>query len=1170
LAELKNLSNPSSTGGAGIKFEIRVQTGFVVLMLTNGVMPCLPAYPLEMVALQRKHRGIQTDDFVITVRDPKSKTPYKLFAQAKRSCAITSNSTFQEVITAMWSDFRNQDVFISGRDALALVTQTLSKADIENVCEILEWARTSDSAEYFQAKIFASNFSSKTKQDKYSIFKQCLTNANKEPLPEEEIWLFLKHFYLLGYDLDIPNGVNVSLLKSIVRFYNNDVNAVWCQVQAFVQEANSRAGEVTRDTIPLHIQDLFKTPEFHTIPGNLLESVVEPQAIPTVEIDTKDIPVLAQLLLVPEWVCESEADQKVVEKITVVKYSELENLLRKYAFAEDFFVVRKKTTYKIRNLEKAWTQYGKFITNDNLKNIKNVYIDILGETHPKFDLPEDQRYMFNILGKMLTHSETLRTSIVDVLALLGEKPEAFSTCSGNKIRAVLYEILDSIFKGKDWKYWGTIDHLLPIIVESIPDVLLDIISTALDSKPDIFTTLFSLESTGVTGANYMTGLWWALETLAWNENYLYRVADLLLRFNSIDPGGNYVNRPGHSFVSIFRPWYPQTSASIDKRVDIVTALLRDSEEIGWNIILNFLPRSHQIASDNHAPKWRKWKPEDYSPKVTNIDFFKQVDAYFNLLIKYAKGNLEKTTILLKEYKSLWPQHQDVIITLIKELEPQLKAQEKEKLWNICLGYISEGRKYNHLSDEACKKLNSLESFLGVLPPILRHKRLFSLSNRDLYEKKGDWKEQEIFLTEKRVAALNELYDIDSMQAIEDFLSVGVDGRNVGIALANIEKEEIQKAILPQWVSKEKVYQDALFAFIGTNFWKKKYGWVNSIDISFWQQEERAFLFRVLSFSKETWDLVETYLEDEALYWSSCRAFPDDTENALFGIEKLLEYKRVDDALWAFTYVQNNNRDLGNEIMFKLLYSVVENQDTVKIDSYEILEIIKALQSRDDVDESQMIGIEYRFLPLLNRLSSVNPVFMERKMARDPVFFIEIINYIYKSSNVPPDEVVTDDKKKMAERLFPLLDDWRTVPGYNSKGVFSSSEFEHWVVEVERLAQDKGYEIPVKRHIGKILFYSKEDPSGLWIQTEVAEYLNRRENKHVRDAFQNQCYNSRGVHYFTQGQEENEIAEKYEAKAVALEKKMFFIFADTIREVSKNYLREAAREVERNQFGDYDT
>ncbi len=55
-----------------------------------------------------------------------------------------------------------------------------------------------------------------------------------------------------------------------------------------------------------------------------------------------------------------------------------------------------------------------------------------------------------------------------------------------------------------------------------------------------FDELFSQEGNGITGGNYLTGLLWALEGLAWDEQYLVRVCVALADQGNGITGGNYL------------------------------------------------------------------------------------------------------------------------------------------------------------------------------------------------------------------------------------------------------------------------------------------------------------------------------------------------------------------------------------------------------------------------------------------------------------------------------------------------------------------------------------------------------------------------------------------------------------------------------------------------------
>ena len=63
---IKNLSNPYSTGGGGFNFEAHVQASFVVLMLTDGISPCLPNYSIQKIDIITKEQNFFLNHSVIS------------------------------------------------------------------------------------------------------------------------------------------------------------------------------------------------------------------------------------------------------------------------------------------------------------------------------------------------------------------------------------------------------------------------------------------------------------------------------------------------------------------------------------------------------------------------------------------------------------------------------------------------------------------------------------------------------------------------------------------------------------------------------------------------------------------------------------------------------------------------------------------------------------------------------------------------------------------------------------------------------------------------------------------------------------------------------------------------------------------------------------------------
>jgi len=70
---------------------------------------------------------------------------------------------------------------------------------------------------------------------------------------------------------------------------------------------------------------------------------------------------------------------------------------------------------------------------------------------------------------------------------------------------------------------------------------------------------------------------------------------------------------------------------------------------------------------------------------------------------------------------------------------------------------------------------------------------------------------------------------------------------------------------------------------------------------------------------------------------------------------------------------------------------------------------------------------------------------------------------------------------------------------------------------------------------------------------------------MREGFSTGLYNSHGVHGFTKGKEELELANKYRSQAEAVEKDGFYRLAAILRELATSYEHEAKKESYRDPF-----
>ncbi|MGA1842057.1 MAG: hypothetical protein ACMUIU_15670 [bacterium] len=202
----------------------------------------MPCWPINKIKLQGKFIGYDTDDMIVFVEKAGSNQKCKILAQIKHSINITENNkVFSEVIQAAWNDFNNPSLFSRNKDAIVLITGPLSKTDVNDVRTILEWARHSENAEEFIRKVELTNLSSVSKQNKLRAFKINLKNANGgNPVSDEVLFEFLKHFHLLGYDLDIKAGITLSLLHSLNSSWIPKIREILLQSTSPITLKNGR------------------------------------------------------------------------------------------------------------------------------------------------------------------------------------------------------------------------------------------------------------------------------------------------------------------------------------------------------------------------------------------------------------------------------------------------------------------------------------------------------------------------------------------------------------------------------------------------------------------------------------------------------------------------------------------------------------------------------------------------------------------------------------------------------------------------------------------------------------------------------------------------------------------------------------------------------------------
>lgn len=1167
MSKSKALSSPYSTGGGGFYFEAHVQASFVILMLTGGYAPCLPCWPITEIKLQGKIDGFDTDDLVVVVTKPGGKERRKLLGQVKHKIRVTQNSVyFGEFMQGAWNDFNNFDVFTRGKDVIALITGPLNATDANKVLWLLDQAKHTKDVDEFFTHVHQANFSPYKCTEKLAAIEHHLEVANGgNEVTRDELYEFLTHFYILSYDLGNEYGVAHSLLNShISQFRQQDPQWIWSRAVDIVQPWNQNAGTITPGNLP---EDLLKAFERRTvveIPAEFKAAQEKPVSDWT---QHPDATYLARAVLLGSWNERTQGDLDTIIQLLGINYDEWLKKAQDILHYPDSPLSVKNGIWKVGNRVELWSQLGSRILDQNLNTFRSLAVSALTEPDPAFELPAEERYRAIILGKVLEHSQNLRKGIAEGLAITSSKPDACGNCSHGNVETTCLLAVREILSDADWVRWGSLNRLLPTLAEVAPNEFLDAVEKAQNLTPCPFDELFAEEGWGITGGNYLTGLLWALESLAWDEQYLVRVCVVLGELASHDPGGQWANRPFNSLETILLPWFPQTLASVEKRKVAVQTLLREQPEIAWDLIIQLLPGQPQTSSGSHKPSWRMQIPDESEISTTNQEYWQQVSFYAELAVSAARQDINRLSDLINQLNNLPEPSFGQLIEVLASLPVSTFPEDQRlSLWNHLTIFTKKHRRFPDtewaLPEDLIITLEQISDQLAPTDPSNLYQHLFNCDDFELYEENGNWEAQRKKLNSRRDKAILEVYQQDGVEGVIRLAECVNTPDEVGNALGVIADCVIDQALLPQFLdTQDKKHKKLASGFIQRRYRVKNWEWCENIDKSDWTPAQLGQFLAYLPFVQEVWDSACNWLQEhEREYWTRTDARPYQTVGDLaVAIEKLIEYGRPYAAIRCLDRIRQTKQRIDfDQCVRALMIALTSSELPHSMDRHYIIKLIKFLQADSSVNQDDLLRVEWAYLPLLNHREEAAPQLLERKLTNDPNFYCEVIQLIYRSKKEDqPSKEPTEEMKTIATNAWRLLHYWKTSPGTQNDGTFNEELFTEWLQQVKLISVDSGHLEVALINIGRVLIHTPSDVDGLWINRAVAEALNDRHADKLREGFRSGTYNSRGAHWVDPtGKPENELAEQFRSKAEKIENEGFHRFADTLRGLANSYDREA--------------
>ncbi len=870
--------------------------------------------------------------------------------------------------------------------------------------------------------------------------------------------------------------------------------------------------------------------------------------------------VLTAIVLVGGWNESRPGDIALLEVITGRKYEELERELLHLARLDDSPVLKIGRVWKAKAPLELLHLYAKEITTDELKRYFATAEAVLTKPDPSLELDPDKRWMAAVYGKVRNESGIVINAIVDALAKLGVYAE---TARDDRIAQGVHALVSNLLTDASAERWLSLSGVLRELAEAAPEAFLSAVEKSLGGDDPQISRLFT-ESDGdpTFGRNWHVHLLWALEILAWAPRHLGRVTDILARLCTWPVRENMMNRPMNTLASLLRPWWPQTTASLQMRLACVDRLLNRHGAVGWDLLTAILPSRSLFASPNAKPHWRDDDAGAPGPSQ-DVGIQECHEHIVERAIEHARRKPERIAKLVGDLDSFSPGYAWKIIGLLEDAcdldddEREVVRAEVRKYLAWHNTHNSEGTRGERAYIEA---LTRLFDALGSKHPSARHAWLFENGWIELPDgRTRNYEEEDKIRQEARQTAISEVFEVEGWKGLTKLGRLASTPFLVGWAVAKAGSPDQEFA---EWVferfseSNAAWHNDLISGVLHAMTEESRVTLLSDATVCLPSAAAAAFL-SAAPFKPETWRVLEKRdNETQETYWKNIRsgALLLDGDDLKFAVDKLMSMDRHRSA-FASIHVGPNRGD--PEQLLALLEGILAGAEPTGplVDRWRIREAIKRISNAGVASRLQLARIEFAYFDALSHGKCTPHLFDE--LLSDPEQFIELITLAHKPHNVAS-EPLDESLRVSAGIAWSVLHEGRGLPGKDTDGTLNRAKFDQWIERV----RSRGIELDRKAVtdicIGQWLSACGSDDDGSWPCSAVRDLLESPGSEDIRRGFHTGVRNNRGVHSrdpYEGGVQERDIAEQYRthAKAILISHP---IVASVLEDIAKDYDHQA--------------
>ena len=874
--------------------------------------------------------------------------------------------------------------------------------------------------------------------------------------------------------------------------------------------------------------------------------------------------------MIGAWHAASRADREIVSLLADADYEHVESGVAELLRLDDPPVWSIGQYRGVVSRLDALFATAPFVTVADLERLFLVAEYVLSESDPALELPESERWMAAVHGKLRDHSNALRRGMGETLILLAEYGgRLFDGRLGVDVEDRVSDLVRKLLVPLDTEKLLAFQSELPALAEAAPGAFLEVFEEDLQGDEPALLELMKPVDTGMFGAGRSrTGILSALECLAWSPTHFPRVVEILARLSYRKIDDNRSATPKNTLRSLFRFWMPDTDAAVDQRMTALDGLVARHPEIGWWISLCVARRPHEyeIISRCYRPRWRGDPSHSGRPITLN---------HGHRLVRMARD------ICLN-----WPIHDEKTLgDLVESLEELDELARGKACWLLdrwadepqsdqAKEYLRIRIRRRLLARDfrASATATRLRRVLAELEPadiVVRHRSLFT-SGLPLYE----FEQENLTFEEKfkqvriqQSDALREIWRERGFGGLDGLVTGGHASHVIGSlmpAMLNAKQETVR---FVRWcldkMSENDVqrYEPCLESFL----WRLDADSLSALveDIGRSHGESgRLRLYLSMPF-RMAWKLLETEFDtSREAYW----------ENVEFGLRKYSAedtHEMVDRLLEAgrpLAALQPASLDwdtVETSRLTKLLHALAGVKEQFEHSSIPVA--FESLDRRTDVTNDEKVKLEFMFFHALKRSEYELPN-LAKQVTSSPALYVEAMIRAFRRGDQKedPPELDIDDterRKVLAVVAYDFLQWVHRVPDSVARRVIDPEKLTAWLAEVRELCAQYGRAEVCDVNIGELLSRFPPDDDGQRPCRAVCVALERISSGDVDQGFIIGTYNARGVvmrQVGEGGDQERALAAKYRgwAQQTAYE---YPHVGSILERIADGYERDAGRQ-----------